>query len=177
MSLNDCFIKVPRDQKRPGKGAFWALHPDAQDMFENGSLLRRKRRFKTNQKEPHFVTQSSSVSEIDRKRGISKCARKETNSSSPITTCGESDQGTNNEDSQKSTDVPSTSSKDYYPLASLQRLGGIDFSQQPYPTYQDTEIQLKSFGRCESAIVCEWNAAEGKRETYTYSGHVVSPTL
>ncbi len=47
LSLNDCFVKVPRDEKRPGKGAFWTLHPDAHSMFEHGSFLRRKRRFKT----------------------------------------------------------------------------------------------------------------------------------
>nr|VZI06430.1 unnamed protein product [Spirometra erinaceieuropaei] len=47
LSLNDCFVKIPRDEKRPGKGAFWTLHPAAHDMFENGSFLRRKRRFKS----------------------------------------------------------------------------------------------------------------------------------
>lgn len=46
LSFNDCFIKVPRRPDRPGKGAYWALHPRAFDMFENGSLLRRRRRFK-----------------------------------------------------------------------------------------------------------------------------------
>lgn len=46
LSFNDCFIKVPRRPDRPGKGAYWTLHPQAFDMFENGSLLRRRRRFK-----------------------------------------------------------------------------------------------------------------------------------
>ncbi|KAI3385863.1 hypothetical protein SNEBB_006473 [Seison nebaliae] len=46
LSLNDCFIKVPRDDKKPGKGSYWALHPDAYNMFDNGSYLRRRRRFK-----------------------------------------------------------------------------------------------------------------------------------
>ncbi|XP_050099434.1 fork head domain-containing protein FD4-like [Anopheles aquasalis] len=46
LSFNDCFIKVPRRPDRPGKGAYWALHPQAFDMFENGSLLRRRKRFK-----------------------------------------------------------------------------------------------------------------------------------
>ncbi|CAI2736891.1 unnamed protein product [Dicrocoelium dendriticum] len=52
LSLNDCFIKVPRDDKKPGKGSFWTLHPDAQGMFDNGSFLRRKRRFKTDHSMP-----------------------------------------------------------------------------------------------------------------------------
>ncbi|KAK5639389.1 hypothetical protein RI129_011881 [Pyrocoelia pectoralis] len=46
LSFNDCFIKIPRRPDRPGKGAFWALHPSALDMFENGSFLRRRKRFK-----------------------------------------------------------------------------------------------------------------------------------
>lgn len=46
LSFNDCFVKVPRRPDRPGKGAYWALHPQAFDMFENGSLLRRRKRFK-----------------------------------------------------------------------------------------------------------------------------------
>ncbi|XP_071448868.1 fork head domain-containing protein FD4-like [Hetaerina americana] len=46
LSFNDCFIKIPRRPDRPGKGAYWALHPAAIDMFENGSFLRRRKRFK-----------------------------------------------------------------------------------------------------------------------------------
>ncbi|KAK2586870.1 hypothetical protein KPH14_009807 [Odynerus spinipes] len=39
-------FQVPRGPHRPGKGAYWALHPGALSMFENGSLLRRRKRFK-----------------------------------------------------------------------------------------------------------------------------------
>jgi len=46
LSFNDCFIKIPRRPDRPGKGAYWTLHPKALAMFENGSLLRRRKRFK-----------------------------------------------------------------------------------------------------------------------------------
>ncbi|KAM9301816.1 forkhead box protein C2 [Gastrophryne carolinensis] len=46
LSLNECFVKVPRDDKKPGKGSYWALDPDSYNMFENGSFLRRRRRFK-----------------------------------------------------------------------------------------------------------------------------------
>ncbi|XP_045116331.1 forkhead box protein I2-like [Portunus trituberculatus] len=44
LSLNDCFIKVPREKGRPGKGSYWALDPTCSDMFENGNYRRRKRR-------------------------------------------------------------------------------------------------------------------------------------
>lgn len=46
LSLNECFIKIPRDDKKPGKGSYWTLDPDSYNMFDNGSYLRRRRRFK-----------------------------------------------------------------------------------------------------------------------------------
>nr|XP_028605197.1 forkhead box protein B2 [Podarcis muralis] len=54
LSFNDCFIKIPRRPDQPGKGSFWALHPDCGDMFENGSFLRRRKRFKVPRPEPHM---------------------------------------------------------------------------------------------------------------------------
>ena len=44
LSLNDCFLKIIRDDKKPGKGCYWSLDPEAYNMFENGSYLRRRRR-------------------------------------------------------------------------------------------------------------------------------------
>ncbi|XP_011194488.1 fork head domain-containing protein FD4 [Zeugodacus cucurbitae] len=55
LSFNDCFIKVPRIPERPGKGAYWALHPQAIDMFENGSLLRRRKRFKLHKHDKDYL--------------------------------------------------------------------------------------------------------------------------
>ncbi|KAJ8303551.1 LOW QUALITY PROTEIN: hypothetical protein KUTeg_019947 [Tegillarca granosa] len=46
LSLNECFVKVPRDDKKPGKGSYWSMDPDSYNMFDNGSYLRRRRRFK-----------------------------------------------------------------------------------------------------------------------------------
>lgn len=51
LSFNDCFVKVARTPDKPGKGSFWMMHPDANNMFENGCFLRRQKRFKCNQKE------------------------------------------------------------------------------------------------------------------------------
>ena len=44
LSLNDCFIKVPREKGRPGKGAYWTLDPSCYDMFQHGNYLRRRRK-------------------------------------------------------------------------------------------------------------------------------------
>ncbi|EDV53744.1 fork head domain-containing protein FD4 [Drosophila erecta] len=57
LSFNDCFIKVPRRPDRPGKGAYWALHPQAFDMFENGSLLRRRKRFKLHKNDKDLLNE------------------------------------------------------------------------------------------------------------------------
>ncbi len=46
LSLNECFVKVARDDKKPGKGSYWCLDPDSYNMFDNGSFLRRRKRFK-----------------------------------------------------------------------------------------------------------------------------------
>ncbi|WAR25449.1 FOXE1-like protein [Mya arenaria] len=44
LALNDCFVKLGR---RPGaKGHDWGIHPDYEDMFDHGSFLRRRYRFK-----------------------------------------------------------------------------------------------------------------------------------
>lgn len=51
LSFNDCFIKIPRRPDRPGKGSYWAVHPNALGMFENGSCLRRRKRFKAREEQ------------------------------------------------------------------------------------------------------------------------------
>ncbi|KAL7297311.1 hypothetical protein TKK_0009708 [Trichogramma kaykai] len=53
LSLNDCFIKIPREPGNPGKGNYWTLDPLAEDMFDNGSFLRRRKRYK--RPSPHYV--------------------------------------------------------------------------------------------------------------------------
>lgn len=51
LSLNDCFVKIPREPGNPGKGNYWSLDPASEDMFDNGSFLRRRKRFKKSRPE------------------------------------------------------------------------------------------------------------------------------
>jgi Forkhead domain len=53
LSLNDCFIKVPREKTASneeaaagenGKGSYWMLDPSAADMFDAGNYRRRRTR-------------------------------------------------------------------------------------------------------------------------------------
>nr|AJV21309.1 FoxD [Terebratalia transversa] len=57
LSLNDCFIKIPREPGNPGKGNYWTLDPASEDMFDNGSFLRRRKRFKRQM--PEYMHQAS----------------------------------------------------------------------------------------------------------------------
>ncbi|CAG0882894.1 unnamed protein product [Cyprideis torosa] len=52
LSLNDCFVKIPREPGNPGKGNYWTLDPAAENMFDNGSFLRRRKRFKRHHAHP-----------------------------------------------------------------------------------------------------------------------------
>jgi len=52
LSLNDCFVKVPRDRTSAddgedhtaGKGSYWTLDQSANEMFEHGNYRRRRTR-------------------------------------------------------------------------------------------------------------------------------------
>ncbi|XP_069594061.1 forkhead box protein D2-like [Ranitomeya imitator] len=59
LSLNDCFVKIPREPGNPGKGNYWTLDPESADMFDNGSFLRRRKRFKR-QQSPEILRDPSS---------------------------------------------------------------------------------------------------------------------
>ncbi|XP_009704472.1 PREDICTED: forkhead box protein J1, partial [Cariama cristata] len=53
LSLNKCFIKVPREKGEPGKGGFWKLDPQYADRLKNGTF--KKRRVSPAQIHPAFT--------------------------------------------------------------------------------------------------------------------------
>jgi len=42
LSLNKCFQKVPRRKDEPGKGGFWRINPEYNDLIENGVFKKRR---------------------------------------------------------------------------------------------------------------------------------------
>ena len=49
LTLNDCFVKLPRDAQDETKAHYWTIDPASESMFEDGSFRRRRKRFKRQQ--------------------------------------------------------------------------------------------------------------------------------
>ena len=70
LTLNDCFMKLSR---RPGdKGCLWAIDPEFEDMFDNGSLLRRRYRFKEGSERWHKARMETASKSMRRKGQVGK---------------------------------------------------------------------------------------------------------
>ena len=62
LSLNDCFLKVPRGENDPGKGHYWILDPNCEKMFDNGNFRRKRKRRETSYPVPRRVDVDSTTS-------------------------------------------------------------------------------------------------------------------
>lgn len=72
LSLNECFIKLPKNVGRPGKGHYWTIDQASEFMFEEGSYRRRPRGFRRKcQSLQAAVAAAASQGQID---GVSKLA-------------------------------------------------------------------------------------------------------
>ena len=77
LSFNDCFVKIVQGTDNGNKRSYWSLHPKCGDMFQEGSLLRRKRRFVTRMRHtedgrlsPEMIQESGQASnEVECSRG------------------------------------------------------------------------------------------------------------
>ena len=114
LSFNDCFVKVSRQVDKPGKGSYWALHPDSHNMFENGCFLRRQKRFKCPKKEAlRRLIKNSSHDSSDNKasKKYSKNESKSENETENKCAMKNNRNGRNND--QDSNDAPEISIKSF----------------------------------------------------------------
>lgn len=83
LSLNDCFQKVPREKGAPGKGHYWTLDPECEDMFQNGNFRRRKRKAKPAIATKSTDPSSNSEKHLTRQRSTTARNHSQMQSSSP----------------------------------------------------------------------------------------------
>ncbi|XP_059622653.1 forkhead box protein K2 [Phlebotomus argentipes] len=62
LSLNRCFIKVPRSQDEPGKGCFWRIDPNSEMKLINKSYRKRRERGQQNYRIPFGMPRSAPAS-------------------------------------------------------------------------------------------------------------------
>lgn len=83
LSLNECFVKLPREQGRPGKGHYWVLDPKARRMFDDGSFRRRKRRYRRED-----AAKAEEDDKMSRNSGLNALLAHAANGTSPLFASG-----------------------------------------------------------------------------------------
>ena len=178
-------IQVPRSSEVPGKGAFWALHPEAHNMFENGCYLRRQKRFKCNGKNSKTGTASNTSGDGSDPGGDGKSTKsglKRKHSGSPGNSYAKvkrrnsiNTSGTDLESSPVSTElnisaVPSATTTS--PLAPAGSTYGATIKQEAQSYSQTIPDQIKTEADYEDSI----NQQHSHHQSQGIHGHIQAST-
>ena len=71
LTLNDCFVKLPRDRDDTTKAHSWTIDPASETMFEDGSFRRRRKRFKREQELEEILPTLVERTNVAAKVGVS----------------------------------------------------------------------------------------------------------
>ncbi|XP_053911905.1 forkhead box protein J1-B-like [Cuculus canorus] len=74
LSSNKCFIKVPREKGKPGRGGFWKLDPQYADQLKSGAF--KKQRMCPVQIHPASTEKAQQEAQVDASLATSGCASK-----------------------------------------------------------------------------------------------------
>lgn len=134
LSLNECFIKLPKGLGRPGKGHYWTIDPSSEILFEEGSCRRRPRGFRRKCLKPYpspqlNLTNSASLQAIE---GVQNCY-----------------QSHSYYDSKQKEDLNYYSVQEYYPESSVYSVGNqnSDTTWQSYSPLETAGYQAEVIGQ------------------------------
>ncbi|XP_078689641.1 uncharacterized protein LOC144920970 [Branchiostoma floridae x Branchiostoma belcheri] len=138
LSLNDCFVKVPREKGKPGKGNYWTLNQDCEEMFENGNYRRRKRKPKTPYKPAEGPDTKDDVSESSAKRSA------DDNATNPEVTGDGENQGGVLADSTRTNDNDSSTEADDDRVSASPPWSGLSETERKSSSAQRTPVDLRA---------------------------------
>ncbi|XP_035680129.1 forkhead box protein L1-like [Branchiostoma floridae] len=141
LSLNDCFVKVPREKGKPGKGNYWTLNQDCEEMFENGNYRRRKRKPKTPYKPAEGPDSKDDASDLSAKRPADDPA---TNVEASEDGEDQSDVLARNADSTHTNDNDSSTEADDGRVSASPPLSGVSETYGKSSTARKTPVELRA---------------------------------
>ncbi|KAI8596961.1 fork head domain-containing protein, partial [Dissophora ornata] len=125
LSLNKAFVKVPRSDSEPGKGAFWTIDQSCEAQFSNGVYKRSRRAMSSR---PGGARSESPMDLGDKPRKRPNTGIESTlNLSQPI--ASSSQQATTQSTAQGSTSLPQTTQAQSTPGQPQQQQQQPDYSQ------------------------------------------------
>ncbi|KAG2173971.1 hypothetical protein INT44_000085 [Umbelopsis vinacea] len=150
LSLNKAFVKVPRGDSEPGKGAFWTIDSAAESQFTNG-VYKRNRRTGSKTPTPTSYDTNTSKRKIKREDTESedqpapKKAQTETSVPTPPSSANTTATATTSSTTTKAAPAPSTtasSTTTKAPAAANTTSPAVSVTSA-YPTPQSIQAQLQ----------------------------------
>ncbi|XP_023211608.1 forkhead box protein F1-like [Centruroides sculpturatus] len=173
LSLNECFVKLPKGLGRPGKGHYWTINPSSEILFEEGSYRRRPRGFRRKCLKPYPSSQMNfNSAPVQAVNGAQNCY-----------------QSHSFYDSKQKEDVNYYSVQEYYPESNIYPIGSqnSDVTWQNYAPLEATGYQAEIVGQYNGEDYISGPSWQGNRmmhnagnrntNTTSFATPLTSPTV